>query len=193
MLSGSITLALAVSAAGPSVQPALDVVARQFGARAVAALNLSIDPNLECSGDTTATLASFTSRSSASNASSFCFRLSQPTATTIAIAATSMSELTYGIGYYTRFSCGFTVGCVVRARCVQRPLLSSDSHNCCCTPPPRCIAAQLGKGRRVVHEQRRGVAVSRRRPARADDGDALSAVHIRGQCMHSLLLLCVVR
>jgi len=78
-----------------NVQPALDVVTRQFGTAAAASLKLTIDPKLNCGDDA---------------ATALCFALSQPSATSIAIVATSMSELTYGIGYYARFSCGFTVG-----------------------------------------------------------------------------------
>ena len=102
MISVALTAALSFSQPkAASVQPALDVVVRQFGAHAASSLQLSIDPGLNCGAK---------SEVKDTEAASRCFHLSQPSASTIAIAATSMSELTYGIGYYARFSCGFTVG-----------------------------------------------------------------------------------
>ena len=66
---------------------------RNFGADAAAAFELSIADG-PCGEE---------------KAPAPCFALSQK-AGKVAIAATSMSELTYGIGYYTRYTCGLTVG-----------------------------------------------------------------------------------
>ena len=96
MLAGAALLPLLLgggsAASSVDVQPALDLVARNFGAAAAASLSLSVDDSACASAD-----------------SKNCFVLSQSGAK-IAVAASSMSELTYGIGHYARFSCGLTVG-----------------------------------------------------------------------------------
>ena len=98
MLAGGALLPLALllgsgsAASSVDVQPALDLVARNYGAAAAASLSLSVDDSACAAAD-----------------SKNCFVLSQSGAK-IAVAASSMSELTYGIGHYARFSCGLTVG-----------------------------------------------------------------------------------
>eukprot|EP01047_Picozoa_sp_COSAG01_P034688 COSAG01_NODE_2617_length_7374_cov_7.663505_4_plen_342_part_00 len=78
-------------AASEGVQPALDLVTRIFGAAAAASFDLSLSDSVCGSGE------------------NHCFSLSQAGGK-VSVAASSMSGLTYGIGYYTRFSCGLTVG-----------------------------------------------------------------------------------
>jgi alpha-N-acetylglucosaminidase len=79
--------------ASVSVQPALDLVTRNFGPDAAAVFILSIKAGEDC-GEA---------------AKAPCFSLSQSNGK-VSITGTSMSELTYGIGYYTRYTCGLTVG-----------------------------------------------------------------------------------
>ena len=73
-----------------NVQPASDLIARQFGATAASTFSLIINGSL-CPS------------------SSGCFEV-KPGDQSITITASSIAELTYGIGYYTRFGCGLTVG-----------------------------------------------------------------------------------
>jgi alpha-N-acetylglucosaminidase len=85
-----MALLLITLPSGLAVQPAYDLISRNFGPAATAAFQLSID-------------------TTACPVSKLCFSLWQ-NGTSVAITASSMSELTYGIGYYVRFSCGLTVG-----------------------------------------------------------------------------------
>jgi hypothetical protein len=85
-----MALLLIALPSGLAVQPAYDLISRNFGPAATAAFQLSID-------------------TTACPVSKLCFSLWQ-NGTSVAITASSMSELTYGIGYYVRFSCGLTVG-----------------------------------------------------------------------------------
>ena len=90
----ALTLALgsATLHTSTNVQPALDLVSRNFGPGAAKALNLTIDADL-------------------TTCASPCFSVTQAESNAVvSIVASAMSELTYGIGYYTRFSCGLTVG-----------------------------------------------------------------------------------
>eukprot|EP01052_Picozoa_sp_SAG31_P057478 SAG31_NODE_17034_length_686_cov_0.669506_1_plen_181_part_00 len=75
------------------IQPALDLITRRFGATAASTFSLSILGDGDGCGELEAP----------------CFSLSQ-TGGKINIAASAMAALTYGIGYYTRFTCGLTVG-----------------------------------------------------------------------------------
>jgi alpha-N-acetylglucosaminidase len=80
-------MVLCLSACLPGCLPA--PCSRNFGADAAKVFDLSLaDP---CGGKGP------------------CFALSQ-SGGKVKIAASSMSELTYGIGYYTRYTCGLTVG-----------------------------------------------------------------------------------
>ena len=81
-----------LSTATPDIQPAYDLISRVFGERAAAVFSLSLDANATCRGKQPP-----------------CFGLSAD-ASRVSLTASSMSELTYGIGYYTRFHCGLTVG-----------------------------------------------------------------------------------
>lgn len=89
---------LAAAAADPSVQPALDLIERNFGALARAAFDLGIDPERGCGDGVRAP----------------CFSVSQTgepeSQARVKVTASSMTELTYGIGYYTRHICNLTVG-----------------------------------------------------------------------------------
>ena len=81
-----------------AVQPAVDLIQRNFGSSAVASFNLSLGA-LQCNGGRGVSVKAP------------CFSLSASAGgNTVNIHASSMSELTYGIGYYARFSCGMTVG-----------------------------------------------------------------------------------
>lgn len=82
-----------------STQPASDLVARNFGAEAAASLELTITANAPCSAGR-----------GGSTAEPPCFALSESPEGKVAVTGSSMDALTYGIGYYTRFSCGLTVG-----------------------------------------------------------------------------------
>jgi alpha-N-acetylglucosaminidase len=98
LISGTAAAAapLAAAAAAADVQPALDLIQRNFGEAAVSAFNLTIS-NSTCEGG------------GGSSSAHGCFALSEQGGKVV-IAASSIAELTYGIGYYTRFSCGLTVG-----------------------------------------------------------------------------------
>ena len=87
------------AAATLAVQPALDLIGRNFGPAAALAFNLTID---------TKACAGVRGRAPASGQGARCFALSEQDGK-VAITASTMSDLTYGIGYYTRFSCGLTV------------------------------------------------------------------------------------
>ena len=92
LLSLTLLLSSSMSLASTDVQPAIDLIARNFGPAAVKSLNLTINMNL-------------------SSCSSPCFSVTQEKSNgVVSIVASAMSELTYGVGYYTRFSCGLTVG-----------------------------------------------------------------------------------
>ena len=82
-----------------STQPASDLVARNFGSEAAASLELTIVTNASCS----ASRGGLTAEPP-------CFALSESPEGKVAVTASSLDALTYGIGYYTRFSCGLTVG-----------------------------------------------------------------------------------
>ena len=71
------------------VKPSRCAISRNFGADAAKVFDLSLDDPCDGKG--------------------LCFALSQ-SGDKVKIAASSMSELTYGIGYYTRYTCGLTVG-----------------------------------------------------------------------------------
>ena len=77
-----------------SVQPALDLITRNFGASATSAFNLTVGANVCEEG----------------SSEHGCFSMAERTSGLVDIKATSMSDLTYGIGYYIRFSCELTVG-----------------------------------------------------------------------------------
>ena len=66
---------------------------RNFGATAAAAFDLSLADG-PCGAEKLAAP---------------CFALSQAGGK-VSIVASGMSELTYGIGYYTRYTCGLTIG-----------------------------------------------------------------------------------
>ena len=83
--------ALIGTASAVEVQPAVDLITRNFGAKAASVFELVIED-----GDCGGTKAP-------------CFSLSQ-TSGKVSVTASSMSELTYGIGYYTRYICGLTIG-----------------------------------------------------------------------------------
>lgn len=86
-----LAIALLVSTAQcADTQPALDLITRQFGSQAASSVQLEL--GYACPDSTKG-----------------CFSLSA-TSTSVTIKASAMSELTYGIGYYTRFHCGATVG-----------------------------------------------------------------------------------
>jgi alpha-N-acetylglucosaminidase len=85
-------LGAGAAASDADVQPAIDVITRNFGKEAAASFDLSIKAG-PCS----------------ESVPSPCFAISENSGK-VSIVATSMSELTYGIGHYTRFSCGLTVG-----------------------------------------------------------------------------------
>ena len=82
-----------------SVQPAVDLITRNFGPGASAVFQLKLlDEGVGCetrneAGETTAT------------AKAPCFAITQ-NAGVLVVSASSMSELTYGIGYYARYTCG---------------------------------------------------------------------------------------
>eukprot|EP01044_Picomonas_judraskeda_P023466 COSAG03_NODE_6162_length_1104_cov_1.226866_1_plen_90_part_10 len=78
--------------AAPTVQPAYDLITRNFGAAAAKTFNLTLHSGA-CSGG-----------------GHGCFSIAEGSEGLVEITAGSMSDLTYGIGYYTRFSCGLTVG-----------------------------------------------------------------------------------
>ena len=86
------TAAAAAAAATAGVQPAVDLITRNFGKDAAASFELSIKTG-PCSA----------------SVPSPCFAISE-SGGKVSIVATSMSELTFGVGHYTRFSCGLTVG-----------------------------------------------------------------------------------
>jgi alpha-N-acetylglucosaminidase len=106
LLAAHTATVAAVSAANPapsSVTPALELVERRFGAAATAALNLTISDDVCAAGAGTG----------GGEAGGHCFVLSQAGgggSKVVSITASSMSSLTYGIGYYVRFHCGLTVG-----------------------------------------------------------------------------------
>jgi hypothetical protein len=94
----AVQMVSAVATATPSVQPAIDLVSRNFGVQAADALTLSLGAK-SCVGADGVKL------------NPPCFSISQSAAGgKVAVAASGMSELTYGIGYYGRFSCGLSVG-----------------------------------------------------------------------------------
>ena len=84
-------LALLFSCSSANVRAAFDLISRNFGSAASASFDLSIS-----TGPCNATAAP-------------CFSLSE-SGSKVSITASSMSELTYGIGFYTRYYCGLTVG-----------------------------------------------------------------------------------
>jgi hypothetical protein len=93
-----VPLVSSVAFATPSIQPAIDLVSRNFGVQAADALTLSLGAT-SCIGADGVKL------------NPPCFSISQSAAGgKIAVSASGMSELTYGIGYYGRFSCGLSVG-----------------------------------------------------------------------------------
>ena len=88
-----------------SVQPAIDLVVRNFGPGAAAALDLVIRDNSSCSAGA----------GSAEVKEPPCFTLAAVSAgaeSKVTVTASSMDTLTYGIGYYMRFACGLSVGWV---------------------------------------------------------------------------------
>ena len=91
------------AAATLAVQPALDLIGRNFGPAAALAFNLTIDTSGKaCAG------VRGRAPAAASGQGARCFALSEQDGK-VSITASTMSDLTYGIGYYTRFSCGLTV------------------------------------------------------------------------------------
>ena len=92
LLPSLLLAAGANAAADDDVHPALDLITRNYGAAATASFDLSISA-AACPTD----------------AEHGCFVLSQKGAK-VSVAAGTMADLTYGIGYYARFSCGLTVG-----------------------------------------------------------------------------------
>lgn len=78
------------------VQPALDLITRNFGPNAAAAFTLELKPSVPCSAAN-------------ETAQAPCFSLKLINGKVV-VTASSMAELTYGIGHYTRFQCGLTVG-----------------------------------------------------------------------------------
>jgi len=95
------------TAAGADVQPALDLITRQFGSAAAAAFTLSInsDPTAPCT-----TSVDGVRGAGARVAAAPCYAIQQGADNKVMVSASSMAELTYGIGRYTRFQCGLTVG-----------------------------------------------------------------------------------
>jgi hypothetical protein len=88
---------LVLSSSSSDVKPALDLVTRNFGVNAASIFSLELKPGADCvvvGGE---------------KAKAPCFSLSQQGGK-VSIVASSMSELTYGIGHYTRYTCGLTVG-----------------------------------------------------------------------------------
>ena len=85
-----------VGAAAVDVQPAIDLIERNFGEVAASKFSLSLGATRCENGGGEVVKAP-------------CFSLAYGEGK-ITIHASSMSELTYGIGYYARFSCGMTVG-----------------------------------------------------------------------------------
>ena len=80
--------------AAASTQPAVDLITRRFGPEAAASFDLQIRPAADCGVHKPP-----------------CFAVSQAAARgPVTVVASGMSELTYGVGYYSRFSCGLTVG-----------------------------------------------------------------------------------
>lgn len=102
------TMACLSAAAGTTdVQPALDLISRQFGSSAATTFALSINANPEAP----CTLSrNRVERSGASSAPAPCYAIEQGADGKVSISASSMAELTYGIGRYTRYQCGLTVG-----------------------------------------------------------------------------------
>ena len=92
LLALGLSLAAAAAASAPAEQPAADLITRNFGADAAAAFELTIKADAACGSEKAP-----------------CFSLSQAGGK-VSVTASSMSELTYGIGYYTRYTCGLTVG-----------------------------------------------------------------------------------
>lgn len=85
------TILVGADAANADVQPAVDLITRNFGAKAAGSFSLSVH-----GGD-------------CGSAKAPCFSLAQEGGK-VKVRATTMSELTYGIGYYTRYTCGLTIG-----------------------------------------------------------------------------------
>jgi hypothetical protein len=96
------------TAAGADVQPALDLITRQFGSAAAAAFTLSInsDPTAPCTTSSVDGVRGAGARVAAAP----CYAIEQGADNKVMVSASSMAELTYGIGRYTRFQCGLTVG-----------------------------------------------------------------------------------
>ena len=93
-----------------STQPAMDVITRNFGAAAARTFNLQLlAPGSACGGSappSTSTAAAATTATSPPP----CFAYWAGANGTVTVEASSMSELTYGIGHYVRHACGLTVG-----------------------------------------------------------------------------------
>eukprot|EP00656_Telonema_subtile_P011229 TRINITY_DN15534_c0_g1_i1.p1 TRINITY_DN15534_c0_g1~~TRINITY_DN15534_c0_g1_i1.p1 ORF type:complete len:866 (+),score=187.31 TRINITY_DN15534_c0_g1_i1:142-2739(+) len=91
----SLLVVLVLSTARADTQPGIDLITRNFGAKAASSFELQIKDGPCTAGSTTVQPP--------------CFALSQSNGK-ISVVASAMSELTYGIGWYTRLTCGLTVG-----------------------------------------------------------------------------------
>ena len=105
-----------------SVQPAVDVITRNFGAAAAAVFNLKLlDEGTACE-------VADEDGVTVSSAKAPCFAITQ-TGGKLTVSASSMSELTYGIGHYARYTCG-------KCPAAAPAFLAAAIHTIYPPPPP---------------------------------------------------------